>query len=197
MKLQHDFRRLIIFIHGFGSDKDSTKYLALKEQLDPSRFVVEIIENDYTLATKHEIQEKLDQVINRYPTLGAILVGHSLGGYWARVLACENWLPAVLVNPSMKPWETLGNKIPVAEYKPVPQVSVDRLSGLTTEFVYIELGDEVVDQQSQINDGFFKESELTTVPCGHHRIEFLNNIITEVINLNVRMNRLESLIFSD
>ncbi|MDE2420897.1 MAG: hypothetical protein KGO49_06930 [Gammaproteobacteria bacterium] len=195
MLIDENDRRPVIYIHGFGSDKESSKFIALKERLDQKYFVVDIVEADYALATRRDIEYKFSQVIAKflgYPT--PIIVGHSLGGYWARVLSVNQFFPALLVNPSMMPWDTLKDKIPVREYKLPPTSKIDLASGKSTEYVYIELGDEIVDQQSQIDAGLFGNSVLTTVLGGHHRIEFIDNVINQVVKLDKYINDLESFI---
>jgi len=198
MKIDETDRRPVIFINGFGSGKDSTKYTILKNQLDPNLFVIDIIEIDYSTATKNEIESNLKTALDKYSCYPeAIVVGHSLGGYWTRVFAKKYFYSSVIINPSLKPWETLSDRVPIGEYDTVPDATIDRTSHSPNERVYLELGDEVVDQQAQINEGFFIRSCLTTIPNGHHRIEFDDNVIREVLEMDARLSALESFIFTE
>lgn len=198
MKIDETDRRPVIFIHGFCSGRNSTKYTALKNQLDPNIFVIDIVEIDYSTATKNEIESNLKTVLDKYLCYPeAIVVGHSLGGYWTRVFAKKYSYSSVIINPSLKPWETLSDRVPIAEYATVPNATIDCTSNSRNERVYIELGDEVVDQQAQIDGGLFVGSCLTTIPNGHHRIEFEDSIVSEVLEMHGRLNCLESFILTD
>lgn len=190
--------RPVIFVHGFGSGKGSSKYVALKNQLDPTKFIVDIIESDYSTATYNEIEAKFKLMLEKYADYPEpIVVGHSLGGYWTRVFSNVFLYSSVIVNPSLLPHETLNTKIPIVQYKPVPHSIIDHTSRSSCERVYIELGDEVVDQQAQIDKGLFICSNITTVPDGHHRIQYVDNVIDEVIKMHERLNMLESYILTD
>ncbi len=198
MNIDENDRRPVIFIHGFGSGRNSTKYTILIDKLDQSLFVIDIVEIDYTTATKIEIESNLKTVLDKYSGYPeVIVVGHSLGGYWTRVFAEKYSYSSVIINPSLKPWETLTDRVPIGEYETVPDATIDRTSNSPNERVYIELGDEVVDQQAQIDDGFFIRSCITTIPNGHHRIEFEDNIISEILKMDDRLYALESFILTD
>ncbi len=86
----------IIYIHGFGSCGNSNKskvlqklnYTLLSPNLPPSpRNAINMLESVITPET--------------------VLMGSSLGGYYAIYLAEKYFLKAILINPSLKPYKTL------------------------------------------------------------------------------------------
>ncbi|MBD3796427.1 MAG: esterase [Campylobacterales bacterium] len=98
---------MILYIHGFGSSGQGGKSKLFrsyfKEQsvkfLAPSlSFIPEL-----ALST-------LEEIIEVFADEEIVLIGSSLGGYYSIYLAEKYNLKAVLINPSIKPYETL-NKV--------------------------------------------------------------------------------------
>lgn len=99
---------MILYIHGFGSSGQGGKSKLFREYfkkrgrkfLAPSLSIIP----ELAISTLEEIvQVCTDEEI--------VLMGSSLGGYYALYL-CEKYdLKAVLINPSIKPYETLKKVI--------------------------------------------------------------------------------------
>ncbi|WP_456393508.1 YqiA/YcfP family alpha/beta fold hydrolase [Nitratifractor sp.] len=95
---------MILYIHGFASSGLGAKARAVREYfgdeaLAPSLSYVP----DLAVDTLEQI---VGQARRREEPLG--LIGSSLGGYYALWLSQRYELPAVLINPSLRPWETLA-----------------------------------------------------------------------------------------
>lgn len=99
-------KRMILYIHGFGSSGQggkSTQFRAyFKAQnipyIAPSLSYVP----ELAMSTLEELIESYDDVT---------LIGSSLGGYYAMYLAEKYGLKAVLINPAMKSAKTLRRAI--------------------------------------------------------------------------------------
>jgi len=94
---------MILYIHGFASSGLGAKAKLLRQRfgehaLAPSLSFIP----DLALDTLEQIVER---TLKREP-VG--LVGSSLGGFYATVLALRYDLRAVLINPSIRPYETLA-----------------------------------------------------------------------------------------
>jgi len=89
----------IIYLHGFQSSTLSIK----------GQFIQAFCQNQHhvhlpdlnmppeqVLAHVSEMIECLDQVV---------LIGSSLGGFYATQLVAKHAVPAVLINPAMRPWQ--------------------------------------------------------------------------------------------
>ena len=94
---------MVLYIHGFASSG-----LGSKAQLVRDFFGDEAFAPSLSYIPELAI-DTLEQIVQKtLPREPVHLVGSSLGGFYATVLAERHGLDAVLVNPSTRPWETLG-----------------------------------------------------------------------------------------
>ncbi len=99
----------VIYIHGFNSSPLSHKAQQWQRWLDAEqpdvRYAIPALK-PYPL----DAIQQLSALIQAAP--GAVgLVGSSLGGYYATYLAEKFSVPAVLINPAVRPFETLSRYI--------------------------------------------------------------------------------------
>ncbi|WP_456479434.1 YqiA/YcfP family alpha/beta fold hydrolase [Nautilia sp.] len=87
----------IIYIHGFGSCGLGNKSRAIKNHFD-----IKTLTPDLPPSPKNTLNLLAGLITPR-----TILIGSSLGGYYAIYLAEKFSLKAVLINPSLKPYKTL------------------------------------------------------------------------------------------
>ncbi|MGB0722447.1 MAG: YqiA/YcfP family alpha/beta fold hydrolase [Gammaproteobacteria bacterium] len=91
----------ILYIHGFGSCGDSTKSRVLKACFGADSVIHPDLSEDPARAIA-----ALEAIIKgRRPRL---LVGSSLGGFYADHLNGRHRIPSVLINPSTVPFDTLA-----------------------------------------------------------------------------------------
>ena len=161
---------MIIYLHGFASSKNSfkarqmqdfkpTKVLALDLDVEPIKALMQI----EALIVLHQNNEPI------------MLMGSSLGGYYALCMAKKFDLPAVLINPSMHPYETLNrfvgfeqknySKKGVVVYK---KSYIDQLKSFSFKDVdqsqillMLQTGDESLDYKKALN----------ALPYARHYIE--------------------------
>ncbi|WP_049722687.1 YqiA/YcfP family alpha/beta fold hydrolase [Gilvimarinus polysaccharolyticus] len=96
----------LIYIHGFLSSPDSHKAQVLKRWVaqhapDVSFHCPQL--TPYPAQTRRDL-DTLMEFLQPEPVW---LIGSSLGGFWATWLAEHYDLPAVLVNPSVRPWASM------------------------------------------------------------------------------------------
>lgn len=91
----------ILYIHGFASCGDSTKTKLLKNY-----FGFETIIAPDVAVAPHEAIRQLESLIETHNI--SLLIGSSLGAYYATYLSEKYQIKAVLINPSTKPYETLA-----------------------------------------------------------------------------------------
>jgi predicted esterase YcpF (UPF0227 family) len=100
--------RLIVYLHGFNSSPASFKAQALCARLvalgRAHEFIAPALPPAPAVAAA--LLEKLAQ---EHPQ--AVLVGSSLGGYYATMLAERFAMRAVLVNPAVRPYELLAGHV--------------------------------------------------------------------------------------
>ena len=91
----------VLFIHGFGSCGTGDKARALARHFGPDKLMAPDLPVDpgASCATLKQLLER------EYVDL---LVGSSLGGFYAIWLNGLRPIPAVLINPAVRPWKTLA-----------------------------------------------------------------------------------------
>lgn len=99
---------MIIYIHGFGGSGAGVKARAAKKMFGEADLLAPSLSYvpDLAVATLSELIELLQR--QGEPVS---LIGSSLGGYYAIYLAEKYNLKAVLINPSVHPYQTLEKSI--------------------------------------------------------------------------------------
>jgi predicted esterase YcpF (UPF0227 family) len=91
----------ILFIHGFGSCGNGAKSAVLRAYFRNDTLLAPDLETNPSRAIR-----TLEQILACEPV--DLLIGASLGGFFAVWLNRTHPLPTVLINPAMQPWETLA-----------------------------------------------------------------------------------------
>jgi len=94
----------ILYIHGFKSTGNAKKAQILKKKFDDVLSFTMPISPKKAILFLEEIlrQSEID-----------LIIGSSLGGFYAYVLHKKFGSKVLLINPSMKPWETLASQVGV------------------------------------------------------------------------------------
>lgn len=171
----------IIYLHGF---KSST--LSIKGQ-----FIQAFCQNQHhvhlpdlnippeqVLAHVSEMIECLDQVV---------LIGSSLGGFYATQLVAKHAVPAVLINPAMRPWQLFhdlfGAELPyvVNAQWTLDQTQLDQLEQMAVPFVQdadkilvlLQQDDEVLDyrEAQRYYSNAAHQSMIITEANGNHAMD--------------------------
>ena len=146
----------IIYIHGFQSSPKSIKAQQLQQYCaQDDELTVHV--PDLNMPPEQALQVLQDLVLN-YPDVA--LIGSSLGGFYATQLVAKHNIPAVLINPAMRPW-LLFRKLfavesvpyPVTEHWTLDNAQLQQLEQLAIPFarhaekvlVLLQQGDEVLD----------------------------------------------------
>ncbi len=166
---------MILHLHGFRSVGNNAKYTLLKWA-----FKNESVESPTLPCNPPETISLIEEIMERYiePT---VVIGTSLGGFYAWYAAAVFRVPAVLINPSLKPYETLNNMVGVhkrletddvfewkAEYQPYLKEIHDRIHNSTPPDHYLSFylsnDDEMIDH-----------SHLPNIFPDARKIEFFDN----------------------
>jgi predicted esterase YcpF (UPF0227 family) len=188
---------MIIYLHGFNSGGRSHKAGWLRAQLAPTV----VFAPDYQPHRAHEAARELRKFIHRLrrenpqdPKL--MLIGSSLGGFWAQHLAGEFGAAIVLINPSVRPYETLtryagrfrneatgGETVLTAEdVATLRDYRVEPCDPRAPTLVLLDAGDEVLDYR--IAEAAFRGCGKTVVyPGGSHRFDHLAEALPEIRRL--------------
>jgi len=186
---RYHMKKNILYIHGFNSSP-----LSLKAELSRQYFHENFPEINFVcpqLATSpNEAILQLESILessinNNSVNKGSwFLIGSSLGGYFAHYLANKYQLPAVLINPAIKPFNLLEDYIgeQTNTYtKAVYQVTEQHMTDLkaieqsaprfddeqkNNYLVMVQTGDEVLDYQQAVDK--FQHSQLIVEQGGDH-----------------------------
>ncbi len=172
----------LLYIHGFNSSPQSTKAKLTIEYFQHLHGDVNI-HCPQLLSSPNAAIAQLDEIINS--ALGAkwIIIGSSLGGYFATYLAEKYQLQAVLVNPAVKPYallnDFLGEQINpytheryqveeqhIVDLKLLKQQEISKKNYL----VMVQTGDEVLDYQQAVEK--YQHCHLIVQEGGDH--SFIN-----------------------
>jgi predicted esterase YcpF (UPF0227 family) len=91
----------IMYFPGFGGNKNSETYREILGKYKDSKFIVynNINAEDAFLQIQNQIQNCLSGNL--------LLIGQSLGGFWAEHFAIKYDFNSILINPSIQPEESL------------------------------------------------------------------------------------------
>ncbi|KJG01780.1 esterase YqiA [Photobacterium angustum] len=171
---------LLIYLHGFNSSPQSLKAQQMAQYCAAHRPDIKVVMPQLP-SYPEEAQVYLEQLILRFKDEYKIgLVGSSLGGYLCTWLSERFALPAVLINPAVKPYELLvdylgpqQNPYSGENYVLVPQhmAQLQQLDVATIHapqrfWVLLQEGDEVLDYRQSMMK--YAESKLTVEPNGDH-----------------------------
>ena len=146
----------IIYLHGFQSGPYSIKGQMLKQYFLGCEGV-DVILPDLNMPPLTVI-EKLSEMILSMKDV--VLVGSSLGGFYATQLVAKHRIPAVLINPAMQPWHLFRNLFSLVQMPyqvtknwSLDEKQLDQLEHIAAPFVQdadkimvlLQQGDEVLD----------------------------------------------------
>lgn len=171
----------IIYLHGFQSSTLSIKgqYIQAFCQNQHHVHLPDLnMPPEQVLAHVSEMIECLDQVV---------LIGSSLGGFYATQLVAKHAVPAVLINPAMRPWQLFhdlfGSELPYAVNAKwtLDQTQLDQLEQMAVPFVQdadkilvlLQQDDEVLDyrEAQRYYSNAAHQSMIMTEANGNHAMD--------------------------
>lgn len=184
---------LLVYLHGFMGSSKSDKARLTREWITLHRPKQSIWVPDLPYSPKQaialikaEINARLD---SRTAERSAVFIGSSLGGYYANYLAEEYGSKAVLINPSVYPFELLRNYLGVQRspytgesfeltqqhMQELKHLYVDNMSRPMLRRVLLQTGDETLDYCQAAE--YFTLSDCHIEPGGDHRfIDYENHL---------------------
>ena len=188
---------MIIYLHGFNSGGTSQKAGWLRHHCAP----IIVFSPTYEPHRAHDAARELRKFIGRLrrenpqdPKL--MLIGSSLGGFWAQVLAPEYGAAMVLINPSLRPDETLARHVgrypntatggetvlTAADVAELRDYRVEPCDPRVPTLVLLDEADELLDYR--VAAAAFRGCGKTIVyPGGSHRFDHLPEALPEILAL--------------
>jgi len=173
----------ILYLHGFASCGEGNKSGALGAYFGDEN----LLAPDLPYAPQEAIETLSKLISFDRPSL---LVGSSLGGFYATWLAEKFDIHAVLINPSCTPWETLAAHVGWQErfcdgerfeFKPVYLEQLKNFSVLPERSRYLVLlqsEDEVLDYR--VAKERYKDHKVVVEYGGNHRFENIHEYLSMI-----------------
>jgi len=173
----------ILYIHGFASCGQGNK-----SQLLQSRFGVERVIAPDLPPSPIDAIEMIEEILKSEPI--DLLIGSSLGGFYATYIAEKHGMKAILINPSTQPWETLASYTgwqerfcdeEVFEFKPIYLEQLKMLQTAPKQGKYLLLlqsEDEVLDYTKA--QSLYNRHKIIVEYGGNHRFENLDEYISMI-----------------
>lgn len=171
---------MILYLHGFASCGDSNKTRLLKEHFE------DILSPDIPVDPDEAISFLQKLIVDNEVDL---LIGSSLGGYYAAYLAEKFQIKTVLLNPSTQPFITLAPYVGTNEFfctgksfewtrehihKLMPY-AISKNSIKAPVLVLLQKGDEVLDYTKAAE--LYGDYKVVVQEGGNHRFENLDEYI--------------------
>ena len=182
----------LVYAHGFKSSSKSRKALQLGEYLRAHHAEVRFLTPDLSFRPTQAISQLQWHCLGIAPEKLTI-VGSSLGGFYAVVLAEKLGCRAVLLNPSIRPFETLskhlgeqtnlytGEKF-VFDGSHVLELEALFVPAITRAERYllmVEMGDEMLDPRRTIE--YCAGVKQIVVEDGDHELKSFSRHVKEVV----------------
>jgi uncharacterized protein len=185
-------RQRIFYLHGFNSSPDSLKARLFVDYCH-SRGITDVSVPSLPYDPSRAMS-LLETAVGLYAAEIALLVGSSLGGYYATYLAERYGLKAALINPAVAPADSLQKdfvgrhkNIYTGEEYEFTRGHVDFLRTLNVEkirkpanyLLCVQKGDEILDYRLAVN--LYAGSEQQVDDGGNHSFENFEAVLPRIL----------------
>ncbi|SIO27936.1 esterase YqiA [Salinivibrio sp. ES.052] len=184
----------LLYLHGFNSSPQSLKAKQMSEYCRRYRPDIEVLVPQLPSHPEPTINVLTELVESYTPTHQLGLVGSSLGGFLATWLSERYRLPAVLVNPAVRPYELLQDYVgeqvnpytqehyhlDAADIRALRDLYVPTLSDPDRFWLLQQEGDEVLDYRQAVET--FSASKQTVEPNGDHSFMGFERYCADIVH---------------
>ena len=181
----------LIYLHGFNSSPASKKAQFIQSWCKKAAINVDLQIPLLAFAPQEAIAQ-IDNLIVDAPN--TVLIGSSLGGYYANYFAEKYAVKAVLINPAVRPYELLGDYLGeqlnpytgesyflAAEHmQQLRAVAVHKMQRASNRMVLLQTGDETLDYRQA--ESYFANAVLEVEQGGDHSFVGFENKLEQIAN---------------
>lgn len=186
-------RTLCIYLHGFNSTPETTKAALLKQHLVRLGADVEFIVPALPVRT-YEVVALVEDLIKMHQHERLVMVGSSLGGYFAAYFAERLGIPVVFINPAFdelfdEPYDLLGEhenrytgetfEITKHDYDELRTLFVPILTQPERALLLLQTGDEVLNYRRAL--ARYPDSPRIVQVGGSHRFDNFAGVLDEIV----------------
>ena len=182
----------IIYAHGFKSSSKSRKATQLSEYLKARHPDIRYLAPDLSFRPTQAISQLQWHCLGKPPDKLTV-VGSSLGGFYAVVLAEKLGCRAVLLNPSIRPFDTLSKHLGVqtniytgekftfdeSHIAELRALFVPTLTRPQRYLLMVEMGDELLDHTKTV--AYCEGAKQIVIEGGDHELKSFPRHIVEVV----------------
>ncbi len=146
---------MILFMHGLMSNRIiNTKYKAIK-----GKKICKTVK--YHTETYDRISGFYDTLIRLHKP--KLIVGHSMGGYWAIKKSKEYGIPCIAMNPHVKPRQ-------YGMFDDYENLTLDYFT--KNVYLHLELGDAILNMEQLYKTVYATDCEMNVFEGGSHFVKY-------------------------
>ena len=186
----------LLYLHGFKSSPQSYKARLLAAHMQ-AKGCEDLLICPQLPVYPEQARLAMEEIVERALADGDLnIAGSSLGGYYATYLAEKYETNAVLVNPSVKPYETLAaylgeNKsyysddvwnFDESHIEQLKTMDIDVLADPARYYVLLQTGDETLDYRQAADK--YKQTDCIIEQGGDHSFIGFDRYITKILQFS-------------
>jgi predicted esterase YcpF (UPF0227 family) len=182
---------MILYLHGFASCGDSNKTKLLKVYFDKDEVIAPDLPVDPVEAIDFIRRQIFEHDID-------LIIGSSLGGFYATYFTEIYGIKTVLINPSTQPFVTLAPYVGTNHFwcsgepfeftrdnlNALFEYAVGKLNDPKRYLVLLQTGDEVLDYTKARDK--YEGATVVVEEGGNHRFENLNDYLPQIEAFKIR-----------
>jgi len=186
---------MIIYLHGFSSGANSHKAGIFEKYFKQYEISIPEYRSHQPRHSVGYLNDYVRQNAAMSKSPGIMLIGSSLGGYYAQYLANQHdfIFAAVLINPCLQPQITLASQIgeqlncvtgksfyfSEEDYESLAQYDVPRNKLIKSTLVLLDQGDEIIDYRFA-QEKYKGKGRVIVYPGGDHWFKHLDQALPEI-----------------